>query len=106
MAYCPHCGKEILNEAVVCIHCGCQTKPDLKPMKYDAPNIGYGILGFFVPVVGLILYLIWRDETPLRAKSAGKGALIRVIVDTVFGIVFFIFYMIIITFAIRAGINS
>ena len=50
---------------------------------YDAPSGGYAVLGFFIPVVGLILYLVWKDQTPLRARSAGKGALIGVIVGVV-----------------------
>ena len=50
---------------------------------YDAPSGGYAVLGFFIPVVGLILYLVWKDQTPLRAGSAGKGALIGVIVGVV-----------------------
>ena len=43
-------------------------------------------MGFFVPVAGLILYLIWKDKTPLKAKSCGKGALVSVI----FGVIFYI----------------
>ncbi|HRR89929.1 MAG TPA: hypothetical protein P5161_04040, partial [Eubacteriales bacterium] len=27
------------------------------------------------PLVGLILYLVWRDEKPRTARIAGKGAL-------------------------------
>ena len=46
----------------------------------DAPSGGYAVLGFFIPLIGLILYLTQRDQTPLRAKSAGKGALTGVIV--------------------------
>lgn len=46
----------------------------------DAPSLGYAALGFFIPVAGLILYLVWKEQTPLRAKSAGKGALVGVIV--------------------------
>ena len=47
------------------------------------PNTGFAVLGFFIPVVGLILYLVWHDTLPLRAKSAGKGALIGTIVAVV-----------------------
>ena len=43
-------------------------------------------LGFFIPIVGLILYLVWKDQTPLKAKSAGKGALIGAIVWTILSI--------------------
>lgn len=52
----------------------------------DAPSFGYAVLGFFIPVSGLILYLVWKEQTPLRAKSAGKGALIGVIVLVIINI--------------------
>ena len=45
----------------------------------DAPSGGFAVLSFFFPIVGLILYLVWHDTLPLRAKSAGKGALAGVI---------------------------
>ena len=35
-------------------------------------------------LVGLILYLVWKDTMPLRAKSCGKGAIIGVIFYVVF----------------------
>ena len=37
------------------------------------------MLGFFVSIAGLTLYLVWHDTLPLRAKLAGKGALVAVI---------------------------
>lgn len=43
-------------------------------------------------MVGLILYLVWKDNTPLKAKSLGKGALVSVIV----GVIFYIIYAVII----------
>lgn len=53
----------------------------------DAPSFGFAILGFLIPLVGLILYLVWKDTTPQKAKSCGKGALIGVIVSVVFSII-------------------
>jgi len=47
-------------------------------------------LCFFFPVVGLILYLIWKDTLPLRARSCGKGALIGVIVWVVLTILYIV----------------
>ena len=44
---------------------------------------GWGVLGFFFPFVGLILYLVWYDNHRKRAKVAGKGALIGVIAAVV-----------------------
>lgn len=74
MKFCSKCGKEINEEAVICVHCGCSIAQN-KVAENDAPNMGFAILGFFIPLVGLILYLMWKDQTPLKAKSAGKGAL-------------------------------
>ena len=53
----------------------------------DAPSGGMTALGFFFPIVGLILYLVWKDQTPLKAHSAGKGALIGVIVWTALSVI-------------------
>ena len=54
----------------------------------DAPNTGFGVLSFFFPVVGLILFLVWQDSYPQRAKSCGKGAIIGVIVTAVLSVLF------------------
>ena len=51
------------------------TAPGLNPNNnpVDASSFGYAALGFFIPVAGLVLYLVWKEQTPLRAKSAGKA---------------------------------
>ncbi len=90
--YCNTCGNEINENAVVCPKCGCATGKNSSVLKQDAPNTGFAVLGFFFPLIGLILYLIWKTETPLKAKSAGKGALIGVIVSAVI----WLFYIILI----------
>ena len=58
------------------------------PVTVDRPSGGFFALGFFFPLVGLILFLVWKDQLPLRAKSCGKGALVGVIVQFVFGFIF------------------
>lgn len=87
MKYCSKCGNEILEEAIVCPKCGCaqENKP---ASQTDSDSIGWGFLGFCVPVVGLILYLIWKESAPKKAKNAGKGALISAIVSIVFYIIY------------------
>lgn len=42
-------------------------------------SIGYGFLGFFVPLVGFIIFLVWRDKEPGNSKVSGIGALIGLI---------------------------
>ena len=72
--FCTKCGKEIHDEAIVCPFCGCSPKGN-----GDAPNIGYAIVGFLLPLLGLVLFLINKKEYPKRARSAGLGALIALI---------------------------
>ena len=50
------------------------------PNPEDTGSFGWAVLGFFLPIVGLILYLVWKTDKPLSAKRAGKGALVSVIV--------------------------
>lgn len=41
----------------------------------------WSVLGFFIPLVGLILFLVWKTTNPKSAKAAGIGALVSVIVN-------------------------
>ena len=100
-AFCTGCGKELSACEEFCSVCGKQRttpaqgaqptfqQPVYPQMGYvqDAPSGGMTALGFFFPIVGLILYLVWKDQTPLKAHSAGKGALIGVIVWTALSII-------------------
>ena len=88
LKYCGKCGKEIMDEAVVCPGCGCAVRGSNMLKSDDAPSTGFAVLGFFIPIVGLILYLINKDSSPLKAKSAGKGALAGVITSIVFSVIY------------------
>ena len=46
----------------------------------DGDTFGWAVLGFLIPFVGLILFIVWADSAPAKSRSAGKGALIGVIV--------------------------
>ena len=56
----------------------------------DVPSTGFNVLSFFFPLIGLILYLVWNDKKPRRAKAAGKAALIGFITGIVFNIVVYV----------------
>lgn len=49
----------------------------------DAPSTGFAILCFCFPIVGLILYCVWRETLPQRAKSAGVGGLLGFVIGAV-----------------------
>ena len=83
MAYCKNCGANIDDKAVICPSCGAtQDKPQ---QAAEEKNVFlWGVLGFFVPIAGLILYLMWKQTKPQSAKKAGMGALISVGINVVF----------------------
>ncbi len=95
MKYCSNCGKEVNENAVVCVHCGCAINTSVQKISAtgDAPDTGMAVLGFFIPLVGLILYLMWQNKYPLKAKSAGKGALIGFIANAVLSTFILMFSM-------------
>lgn len=74
--YCHNCGKEIDDKAVICTHCG--VAQSSYPAAMDNSGFGWGVLGCCIPIVGLVLFLVWKDTKPKTAKVAGIGALIGV----------------------------
>lgn len=50
----------------------------------------WGLLGCCIPIVGLILFLVWKDTKPKTAKAAGIGALVSVILAVIYYIVMFV----------------
>ena len=65
--YCKNCGAEISKESYVCPKCGVKVKEE-KNIE-DKPNIGLNIVSLLFPIIGIILYFVWRKETPNKAKS-------------------------------------
>ncbi len=99
MAFCTNCGKEIPENAAFCTECGAKidgntaapaaepvaaaAQPQQAPQAPQAnPNdkggFGWGLLGCCIPIVGLILFLVWKGEKPKTAKAAGIGAIVGV----------------------------
>lgn len=80
MAFCKNCGKEIDDKAVICPNCGVQQQEITPPTPEVVDNGGFlwGLLGCCIPIVGLVLFLVWKDNKPNTAKAAGIGALVAV----------------------------
>ncbi|MDR1412375.1 MAG: DUF2510 domain-containing protein [Actinomycetes bacterium] len=98
--FCPKCGAqqpELTTTELASVIAQVQTSSAQKPQDIE-PNFGYAVLGFFIPVVGLVLYLIWKDDKPGPANSAGTGAL----VSFIFGVVIWIIYL----FSVGAIVSS
>lgn len=87
MAFCKNCGQEIDDKAVICPKCG--VAQETKPEVVDNGGFGWGLLGCCIPIVGLILFLVWKDTKPKTAKAAGIGALVCVILLIIYYIAVF-----------------
>lgn len=86
--YCKNCGRTVDDTSSYCNNCGARidNKPNADASE-DSLSLGFAILGFFIPIVGLILFLIYEEKKPKRAKSAVKGALIGFITEIVLAII-------------------
>lgn len=89
MAYCKNCGVQIDDKAVICPSCG--VSQISTPPIVDNGGIGWGLLGCCIPIVGLILFLVWKDSKPKTAKAAGIGALVSVAI----GILWYAFVLVV-----------
>lgn len=78
MAFCKNCGDDIDDAAVICPKCG--VAQSSTPEVVDKGGFLWGLLGYCVPLVGLILFLVWKDTKPKTSKAAGIGALVSVII--------------------------
>ncbi len=111
--FCRNCGKQLNDGDKFCPACGTSiasannaehTSENFPPVREnptpaqnnnvqnalrpgDSASVGWAFLGFFIPIVGLILYLIWKQDYPVKAHSAGKGALVSVVVGVVCSII-------------------
>ena len=76
------------DEAVICPHCGVEQRT--RPVVNDDGSILWALLGFLIPLIGIILWIVWYDSKPKSSKMAGMGALVSIIV----GILIWVFVVI------------
>jgi len=74
--FCEKCGKEVLDEAVVCVHCGCSLKSTNESNINNEPLDGVvQVVSFCFPIVGGILWLVHKNSAPQKSKDACNAAL-------------------------------
>jgi hypothetical protein len=78
--FCRYCGNEIPEDSIKCPKCEAPAEPlpatYTVPLEVDEPSMGLNILSLVFPIVGLILYLVYMDKSPKRARPIGKFAII------------------------------
>ena len=71
-----------------------------KPERQRQSGLGRALV--FLPIVGLILFLVWRQEKPKSARVSGIGALIGTGVNVLLSIGTLIFNFVVIAAAMSA----
>src|SRR5690554_1662127 len=76
--YCKNCGNHLADEAIVCPECGVATDNFYKHRgqnQEDKPNGLLNVVAFFFPLFGILIYAVYENTQPKRAKSIIKSAL-------------------------------
>ena len=81
---CRNCNTKATKGDMYCSNCGCK----LIEEKTDVLLV---IVSVIFPLIGLIIYLVKRDDSPKTAKACGLGALIAFIIKFVISIITIIF---------------
>lgn len=98
MKFCSNCGGELNENQNVCLKCGAITNNTYirdTGATRDKGSVGWALLGFFIPLLGFILYLLWKNTNPNDAKQAGTGAFISFI-SFISGIVLYLIFVVIV----------
>ena len=100
--YCPNCQLEVNKDVTKCPDCGYEFVPEKnvepanrvsKVEKYDpVPAFIWSLLGFVLPPVGLILYLVFRKERPTRADNLKDSSLMGLVIWALL-LLFFLFFI-------------
>lgn len=94
--YCQNCGTENVVGVENCANCGFTLASNVKPTtalaSTDKPNMGINILSLCcMPLLGIIMYFVWKDDKPAAAKSALIFGLIGFGVVVLWYVLFFVF---------------
>lgn len=100
-SYCSNCGQIIGGEE--------QTRysEDISvqaKIEEDKSEVLYNLISFFIPIVGLVFFFIWKDEYPIRAKACLKWMIISVVLSVLLSILFVIGFISLATFINTSGI--
>jgi uncharacterized protein (DUF983 family) len=72
MPYCKYCGEEYSKNQLTCPNCGAKLDTPIDNKQVDG-NILWLLVGIIFPIVGFILYLVWKNDRPKDAKYALVG---------------------------------
>lgn len=73
--YCKYCGKEIYDDADICIHCGRSTgRQSEQNQIIEEPKTGIGVLlCLFLGLIGLVIGLLLYPANTMQRQTFLKG---------------------------------
>lgn len=81
---CKYCGAEIPDEASECPQCGAPHTPIVYTTESRLPAWLLPTISVFIPIVGFILYFVFKEKDEDLAKECGKYAIIGAVIDVIF----------------------
>lgn len=90
--FCPKCGKEIEDDAVVCVHCGRSLKQQPEERaEYQTSKAGIGVvMGLFLGLIGLIIGICMYPEQTIARKTFVKAWLITFLAEIAVVVVLYV----------------
>ncbi len=81
--FCVECGKYVANKLNKCPYCDCEQLqetnaglPDPSSLKTaDGHSAGFCMLSFALPILGFILFFLWKKQFPMRATAILRAAI-------------------------------
>ena len=91
--FCKYCGKEINDDAEICVHCGRSTGRQnvQKSYEVDEPKTAIGILlGLFLGLIGLVIGLLLYPSNTIRRSTFIKGWVGAFVVEIIVVIILYV----------------
>lgn len=97
MQFCPNCNTPVASENAAPAQQPYNAQPPYAapqqpygqpPVSQEPASLGLRFVCWFIPIVGIILYFVKKDEKPVYAKQCVKASIISIIVNTVVVVLF------------------
>jgi len=87
--YCQNCQSETKEGQKLCVNCGFELlsednrkTSEVSGRGNDEKSFGLNLISFIFPFIGLILYIVFNTNYPIKAGSIARSAVAGVIIES------------------------